>query len=64
MVEREGVSWNHECRFLLMVPWTREGSLSSHLMDRFDICVTVNASDSVEERKEVLRRACGTRRDR
>ena len=57
LVEREGVSWKHECRFLLIGTMDpEEGELSSHMMDRFDICVTVSASDSVEERMEVLRR--------
>ncbi len=56
-VEREGVSCVSECRFLLVGTMDpEEGELSSHLMDRFDICVSVTAANDVEERVEILRR--------
>ena len=64
LVEREGISWSHECRFLLVGTMDpREGELSPHLMDRFDICVSVSAADRVEERVEILRRGLSYERD-
>ncbi len=57
VIEREGVSCEHGCRFLLLGTMDPdEGELSSHLMDRFDICVSMTASDNVDERMEILRR--------
>jgi magnesium chelatase subunit D len=58
IVEREGISWSHECRFLLIGTMDpEEGKLSRHLMDRFDIIVPMSPSDDSRERMEILRRA-------
>jgi len=57
VIEREGVSCEHDCRFLLLGTMDPdEGELSPHLMDRFDICVSMTASENVDERMEILRR--------
>lgn len=64
LVEREGISWSHECRFLLVGTMDpQEGELSPHLMDRFDICVSVSSIDRIEERMEILRRGLRYERD-
>ena len=56
-VEREGVSGIHECSFALVGTMDpAEGALSSHLLDRFDICVEMDHILDRDSRMEVLRR--------
>ncbi len=56
-VEREGVSGRHGCRFALVGTMDpAEGALSPHLLDRFDICVSMEQMVDRESRLEVLRR--------
>ncbi|GIW11526.1 MAG: magnesium chelatase [Dehalococcoidia bacterium] len=56
-VEREGVSFQHPARFLLIGTMNpEEGELRPQLLDRFGLCVEVRGLASVEERVEVMRR--------
>ncbi len=56
-VEREGVSGTHECDFGLVGTMDpAEGAMSSHLLDRFDICVSMDSITDRDRRIEVLRR--------
>lgn len=57
VVEREGVSGTHDCNFALVGSMDpSEGSISPHLLDRFDICVEMESINDRENRMEVLRR--------
>ncbi len=56
-VEREGVSGTHDCDFGLVGTMDpAEGAMSSHLLDRFDICVSMDSITDRDRRIEVLRR--------
>jgi len=56
-VEREGISVTHGCEFLLVATMNPEGgTLSDHLLDRFDICVFTSNSSDESFRGEVVRR--------
>lgn len=57
VVEREGISFSHPSRFVLVGTMNpEEGDLRPQLLDRFGLCVTVKGLTSVEERMEVVRR--------
>jgi len=57
VVEREGLSVRHPARFLLVGTMNpEEGELRPQLLDRFGLCVEVEALADVEERAEVVRR--------
>ena len=57
LVEREGVSLAHASRFILIGTMNpEEGELRPQLLDRFGLCVQVQASREVEQRREVLKR--------
>ncbi len=56
-VEREGVSGLHATSFALVGTMDpAEGAISSHLLDRFDICVEMDHLLDRDSRMEVLRR--------
>ncbi len=56
-VEREGVSFTHPARFILIGTMNpEEGDLRPQLTDRFGLSVEVHAVESVEQRTEILRR--------
>ncbi len=56
-VEREGVSFTHPARFILVGTMNpEEGDLRPQLLDRFGLCVTVKGIVNLEERDELLRR--------
>ena len=58
LVEREGVSFSHPCRFILVGTMNpEEGELRPQLLDRFGLCVEVKTAQSREQRKEIARRA-------
>jgi len=58
LVEREGVSYSHPCRFILVGTMNpEEGELRPQLLDRFGLCVEVETARSWEQRKEITRRA-------
>ncbi|SES70334.1 magnesium chelatase subunit D [Methanococcoides vulcani] len=57
IVEREGISWKHDCRFLLVGTMDPSGGmLSAHVMDRFDLCVQMDSLDNIDDRIEVIRK--------
>ena len=56
-IEREGVSFEHEARVILVGTMNpEEGELRPQLLDRFGLCVRVNGYLESGERKEVVRR--------
>ncbi len=56
-VERDGVSYSYEARFMLIGTMNpEEGELRPQLLDRFGLTVDVSASRDVEVRVEVVRR--------
>jgi len=57
VVEREGISFSHPARFVLVGTMNpEEGELRPQLTDRFGLAVDVEAAGSVEERAEIVRR--------
>jgi len=64
LVEREGVSYTHPCRFILVGTMNpEEGELRPQLLDRFGLCVEVKTEQSREHRKEIARRALAFQAD-
>lgn len=58
LVEREGVSYAHPCRLILVGTMNpEEGELRPQLLDRFGLCVEIETEQSREHRKEITRRA-------
>jgi magnesium chelatase subunit I len=56
-VEREGVSFVHPARFMLVGTMNpEEGDLRPQLLDRFGLCVTVVSLHDKQQRIEILRR--------
>lgn len=56
-VEREGVSFSHPARFVLVGTMNpEEGELRPQLLDRFALCVSVEGIADVDSRVEVVRR--------
>src|SRR5258708_8677954 len=57
VVEREGVSFSHPSRFIVVGTMNpEEGDLRPQLLDRFGLCVDVRGLRSVEERVEIVHR--------
>ncbi|MBW3574542.1 MAG: ATP-binding protein [Actinobacteria bacterium] len=57
LVERDGVSHRHPAHFVLVGSMNpEEGELRPQLLDRFGLCVEVNAPDDVDQRVEAVRR--------
>lgn len=64
VVEREGVTYAHPSRFLLVGTMNpEEGDLRPQLLDRFGVCVEVEAEGAMEARAEIVRRALGFQQD-
>jgi magnesium chelatase subunit I len=56
-VEREGISFTHPARFILVGTMNpEEGDLRPQLLDRFGLCVQVAGIHNKEQRMEILRR--------
>jgi magnesium chelatase subunit I len=56
-VEREGISFSHPARFILVGTMNpEEGDLRPQLLDRFGLCVQVTSVREPELRVEILRR--------
>jgi magnesium chelatase subunit I len=56
-VEREGISFSHPARFILVGTMNpEEGDLRPQLLDRFGLCVQVRGLHEKEERIEILKR--------
>ncbi|RLI76581.1 magnesium chelatase [Archaeoglobales archaeon] len=57
VIEREGVSLKHPSRFILVGSMNpEEGELRPQILDRFGLFVNIEASDSMEERVEIVKR--------
>ena len=57
VIEREGVSVRHPARFILVGSMNpEEGELRPQILDRFGLFVSVEGSNSVEERIEIVKR--------
>ena len=56
-VEREGVSFVHPARFILVGTMNpEEGDLRPQFLDRFGLCVRIESLQEKAERKEILKR--------
>lgn len=57
LVEREGISYRHECRFALVGTMNpEEGKLRPQFLDRFGLYVEVAGEKDVDLRAEIIRR--------
>ncbi len=57
IVEREGVSFIHPARFILIGTMNpEEGELRPQLLDRFGLCVEVKGIDDLRKRVEIIRK--------
>lgn len=57
VIEREGVSFRHPARFILVGSMNpEEGELRPQILDRFGLCVNVEAPMDPEVRAEIVRR--------
>jgi magnesium chelatase subunit I len=57
IVEREGISYRHPSRFILIGTMNpEEGELRPQLLDRFGLCVSVRGLDDAADRKEIAKR--------
>lgn len=57
VVEREGISFSHASRFILVGTMNpEEGDLRPQLLDRFGLSVTIAGIQTVAERMEIIRR--------
>ena len=57
LVEREGISFSHPSRFILVGTMNpEEGELRPQLLDRFSLCVEITGITEPESRAEILRR--------
>lgn len=63
-VEREGVSYSHPARFVLVGTMNpEEGDLRPQLVDRFGLSVTVTGEHELNERVEVIKRRLSFEQD-
>lgn len=57
LVEREGISWQHACSFILVGTMNpEEGGLRPQLLDKFGCYVNVAGEEDIEKRAEIIRR--------
>lgn len=64
LVEREGVSFRHPCRFALVGTMNpEEGKLRPQFLDRFGLYVEVTGEADVDQRAEIIRRRMAYERD-
>jgi magnesium chelatase subunit I len=63
-IEREGVSFSHPAKFILVGSMNpEEGSLRPQLLDRFGLCVDIEGEKDVDIRMEVIERRMEFDRD-
>ena len=56
IIEREGISYYHPSRFILVGTMNpEEGDLRPQILDRFGLCVEISALSSPQERLEVIK---------
>jgi magnesium chelatase subunit D len=64
VVEREGISFTHPARFILVGTMNpEEGELRPQLLDRFALCVEIKTILDPEQRVEIVRRRIAYERD-
>ena len=64
LVEREGISYRHSCRFALVGTMNpEEGRLRPQFLDRFGLYVPVAGEFDLERRREIIRRRLDFERD-
>lgn len=64
LVEREGISYSHSCRFTLVGTMNpEEGKLRPQFLDRFGLYVEVAGEQDVEVRAQIIRRRMDYERD-
>jgi magnesium chelatase subunit D len=64
IVEREGISFQHPSRFILIGTMNpEEGELRPQLLDRFGLCVSITGLTDPDERKEIAKRRIGFERN-
>ena len=64
VVEREGISFSHPARFILVGTMNpEEGDLRPQLLDRFALCVDIQGILDADARVEILRRRIGFDQD-
>ena len=64
MVEREGISFSHPARFILVGTMNpEEGDLRPQLLDRFALCVDIQGIHAPEARVNILQRTVQFERD-
>ncbi|MEW6556075.1 MAG: putative cobaltochelatase [Elusimicrobiota bacterium] len=57
IVEREGVSYSHPARFILVGTMNpEEGEIRPQLLDRFGLCVEIHGLNDSDQREEVVKR--------
>jgi len=63
-VEREGISYSHPARFILVGTMNpEEGELRPQLLDRFGLCVEIRGLQDVEQRIHIVTRRAAYERD-
>ena len=56
-VEREGISFSHECNFILVGTMNpEEGELRSQLLDKFGLYLDIHSNKNIYERKKIIKR--------
>ena len=64
VVEREGISFSHPARFILVGTMNpEEGDLRPQLLDRFALCVDIRGIHTAEDRMDILKRTVQFERD-
>ncbi|MGN1003413.1 MAG: ATP-binding protein, partial [Oscillospiraceae bacterium] len=64
LVEREGISYRHTCRFVLVGTMNpEEGKLRPQFLDRFGLYVDVAGEPDLDRRTEIIRRRMDYERD-
>lgn len=64
VVEREGISFSHPSKFILIGTMNpEEGELRPQLLDRFGLCVEVETVKDLHVRKEIIKRRISYERD-
>lgn len=64
LVEREGISARHSCRFVLVGTMNpEEGMLRPQLLDKFGFYVSVDGERDLEQRVEIIRRRLAYEKD-
>lgn len=64
VVEREGISFSHPARFILVGTMNpEEGDLRPQLLDRFALCVDIHSISDAESRMKILERSLAFEQD-